>query len=47
MKLDATSEQHQRVVGSCIPERGQIGAQLPDRPLLLAGLARFDGEHVR
>ncbi|YBW38091.1 hypothetical protein ACMYR2_2603 [Nitrobacter sp. TKz-YC01] len=44
--LPLACERRHAVVGAFIPERDQIGVQLPDRPLLLAGSARLQPEHV-
>ena len=45
--LPLARERRHPVVGSLIPERGQISVHLPDRSLLLAGSARLQREHVR
>ena len=45
--LPLTGERRHAIVGALIAEGDQIGMQLPDRPLLLAGLARLLSQYVR
>ena len=45
--LPLTGERRHAIVGALIAEGDQIGMQLPDRQLLLAGLARLLSQYVR
>ena len=45
--LPVAGEGRHAIVGAAVAEGGQIGVQLLDRPLLLAGLSRLLPQHLR